>query len=200
LSANVWQSWTKEALLWRLQTAAGSGGVLGDLGCHILDMTTAVAGDVRRVRCELRTFPKIAPDGKRVTAWKGKPLDANDTAVIELEFVHGAMGLVHTTRWATGHANSLRLEAHGTEGGLMFDLDRDYAKLDLSLGRDRHKCKWKTLTLKPTPNNWQRFIRAIRTGRPDQPDVIRGAQVQAVLDACERSGKSGRWEDVRVIS
>jgi predicted dehydrogenase len=199
LSCEIWKSWTREALLWRLQTAAGSGGALGDLGCHILDMTTAVAGDARRVRCDLRTFPKIAPGGKRVIAWKGKPLDANDTAVIEIEFVHGGLGLVHITRWATGHANSLRLEVHGTEGGLMFDLDRDYTKLDLSLGRDRHKCKWKTLTLKPTPNNWQRFIRAIRTGRPDQPDVIRGAQVQAVLDACERSAKSGRWEDVRKI-
>src|SRR5204862_6556996 len=53
LSSHVWGGWTKEASLWRLQTAAGSGGVLGDVGCHILDMTTAVAGDVKRIRCDL---------------------------------------------------------------------------------------------------------------------------------------------------
>ena len=53
----------------------------------------------------------------------------NDTAIIELEFTNGAIGIVHTTRWATGHKNHLRLEAHGTDGALMFDLDRGYGCL-----------------------------------------------------------------------
>ena len=197
LTSDVWSSWTKEGFLWRLQTAAGSGGVLGDLGCHILDMTTAVAGDVTRIRCDLRTFPKVAPTGQIVTTWKGKKLDANDTALITIEFTNGAVGTVQTTRWATGHSNHLRLEAHGTAGALMFDLDRDYNKIDTCLGSARHKVKWTTTALKPTPNNYTRFIRAIQTGKPDQPDIIRGAQVQAYLDACERSAKSGKWESVQ---
>lgn len=197
LSADMWGNWTKEGFLWRITTSSGSGGVLGDVGCHILDLTTAVGGDVARVRCDLRTFPKITPAGKAVTKWDGKKLDANDTAVIELEFTNGAIGIIHTTRWATGHANSLRLEAHGTDGALMFDLDRDYHKLDLCLGPARHKPEWTTQTLKPTPNNYERFITAVRTGKPDQPDLVRGAQVQAYLDACERSAKSGKWEKVR---
>ena len=196
LSSNVWGGWTKEASLWRLQTAAGSGGVLGDIGCHILDMTTAVAGEVTRIRCDLRTYPKIDPAGKAITEWQGKALDANDTALIELEFTNGAIGLVQTTRWATGHKNHLRVEAFGTDGALMFDLDRDYHQIDLCLGDDRHEAKWTTETLKPTPNIYERFITAIHTGKPDQPDIIRGAQVQAYLDACERSAKSGKWEDV----
>ncbi len=196
LSADTWGSWTGEGLLWRLQTTAGSGGVLGDVGCHILDLTTAVAGDVARIRCELRTFAKVSPDGKIITKWQGKTLDANDSAVIEIEFTNGAIGVVQTTRWASGHVNSLRLEAHGTKGALMFDLDRDYNKLDLCIGVDKNKAAWKTETLKPTPNNFQRFVSAIRKGKPDQPDILRGAQVQAYLDACERSAKSGRWEKV----
>jgi predicted dehydrogenase len=197
LASTMWGHWTTEGLLWRLQTAAGSGGVLGDIGCHILDLTTAVAGEVARLRCDLRTFPKIGPTGKTVTTWAGRPLDANDTAIIELEFTTGAIGLVQTSRWATGHKNHLRLEAHGTEGALMFDLDRDWHALDLCLGAHRRDANWTTKTLKPTPSVYQRFIRAIRTGQPDQPDLIRGAQVQAYLDACERSAKSGRWEKVR---
>jgi predicted dehydrogenase len=197
LTSTMWGHWTTESLLWRLQTDAGSGGVLADIGCHILDLTTAVAGDVARVRCDLRTFPKIDPTGRTITTWKDRPLDANDTAIIELEFTHGAVGLVQTTRWATGHRNHLRLEAHGTDGALMFDLDRDWHALDLCLGRDRHAARWLTRQLKPAPSVYERFIRAIRTGRPDQPDLVRGAQVQAYLDACERSAKSGRWETVR---
>lgn len=197
LANDAWGNWTKEGFLWRLQTAAGSGGVLGDIGCHILDMTTAVAGDVARVRCDLRTFPKVPPSGQAVTTWQGKKLDANDTALITLEFTNGALGIVQTTRWATGHQNHLRLEAHGTDGALMFDLDRDYHKLDTCLGEARHKAQWTTETLKPTPSNYERFIRAIQDGKPDQPDIVRGAQVQAYLDACERSAKSGKWEAVR---
>jgi predicted dehydrogenase len=197
LSSNVWGGWTKEASLWRLQTAAGSGGVLGDVGCHILDMTTAVAGEVKRIRCDLRTFAKIDPSGRAVTQWQGRRLDANDTAVIELEFTNGAVGVVQTTRWATGHKNHLRLEAFGTDGALMLDLDRDWHAIDLCLGPARHEARWTTRKLKPAPNVYQRFITAIRTDRPDQPDIVRGAQVQAYLDACERSAKSGKWESVR---
>jgi hypothetical protein len=44
---------------------------------------------------------------------------------------------------------------------------------------------------------WQRFIRAIRTGKPSQPHILRGAEIQANLDACLRSAASGRFERIR---
>lgn len=200
LASDVWGNWSNEGLLWRLQTAAGSGGVLGDIGCHILDLTTAVAGEVARIRCDLRTFPKISATGDAVTEWNGAALDANDTAIIELEFTSGAVGVVHTTRWATGHKNHLRLEAHGTEGALMFDLDREWEKLDLCLDGARNQAHWTSETLPTAPSNIERFIHAIRTGHPDQPDLLRGAQVQAYLDACERSAKTGKWEPVELLN
>ncbi|MDA0578184.1 MAG: Gfo/Idh/MocA family oxidoreductase, partial [Verrucomicrobia bacterium] len=83
LGAKIWGGWQSDALLWRLQTAKGSGGVLGDLGCHILDFTTAVAGELKAVRCCFATFPKNTKSGRKITSWKGTPLDANDTAMIE---------------------------------------------------------------------------------------------------------------------
>ncbi len=192
LSSDVWGNWSGEGFLWRLET----GGVLADIGCHILDLTTAVTGDVKRIRCDLRTFPKMDKAGNAVTEFAGKKLDANDSAVIELELAGGAIAIVHTTRWATGHKNHLRLEAHGTDGALSFDLDDDWHSIKHCLGTDKHKATWTTQNLDPTPNNWQRFIHAIRTGKPDQPDILRGAQIQAYLDACERSAKSGQWESV----
>jgi predicted dehydrogenase len=194
LSSDIWGNWAREAMVWRLRSSQ-SGGVLGDIGCHILDLTTGVVGEVRAVRCDLRTFPKILK-GKEVTEFEGQPLDANDSAVIELEFLDGSIGIVHTTRWATGHANHLRCEVHGTEGALRFDLDKSYQEIDLCIGEDVHKANWVTEQLEKTPNNYQRFVNAIVTGQPDQPDVLRGAQIQAYLDACERSAKSGRWETV----
>ena len=197
LTSDVWGHWTGEHWLWRLQTATGSGGVLGDIGCHILEMTSAVAGDVARVHCDLRTFPKFEKGRGAVTEWEGKKLDANDSAVITLEFSHGGIGVVHTTRWATGHKNHLRLEAHGTEGALRFDLGVAPHRLELCVGEDKHTATWKTEQLPVPPSIFQRFIAAIRDGRAEQPDVFRGAQVQAYLDACERSAQSGKWVEVR---
>ena len=197
LAQPVWGHWTEEAWLWRIQQAAGSAGVLGDVGCHILDLTTAVAGEVEAVRCTLATFPKFTKQGEAVTTYKGKVLDANDSAVIELCFKGGALGVVHTTRWATGHANHLRCEVHGTDGAMQFDLDAGYDVLNTCLGKDAVKNTWKATTLKPTPSNYQRFITAIKTGVNPQSDVFRGAQVQAYLDACFRSAASGKHEAVQ---
>jgi predicted dehydrogenase len=199
IATPIWGHWSNEGWLWRMQTSAGSAGVLGDVGCHLLDLATAVTGEVSEVRCSLSTFPKLGQDGKRFTSWQGKPLDANDTAIIELRFEAGGVGVLHTTRWATGHSNHLRLEVHGTEGALRFDLDRSYDDIELCLGKDKNKAAWQTKKQKPAPSMWQRFVRAIKRGEPEQPDLFRGAEIQAYLEACEKSALSGNWELVSKI-
>ncbi len=199
LVSDAWGGWGSEAFLWRLQTAAGSGGVLGDIGVHVLDLTTMVAGDADRLRCEWRTFPKAQGD-RFVSEWNGGRLDANDSAVIELDFASGAFGIVQASRWATGHANHLRVEVHGSDGALRFDLDESYERLQLCSGRDVHRHAWKARDYQPAPDVWQRFCKAVREGRPDQPDIARGAQVQAMLDACERSAREQAWLPVPVVS
>lgn len=197
LVSPLWGPWTDETWLWRLQKAAGSRGVLGDIGCHLLDMATSVTGPVKRLRCWLKTFPKVTLDGSVYKKWQNKKLDANDTAIVELELENGGALVVHTTRWATGHTNHLRFEAHGTRGGLRFDLDESYDKLQLCVGEDITKPEWRTHSLEPAPTNYERFVRAIETGEVEQPDLLRGAEVQAYLDACERSARSGEWVKVR---
>jgi predicted dehydrogenase len=191
LAADGWGHWQQPSFLWRLQTAKGSAGVLGDLGCHLLDLVTVVAGDIDALDCTLATFPKLDKRGRRRTKIGKAVLDANDSAMMRLHFANGAQGLCHTTRWATGHKNSVNLSVHGTTGALRIDLEAGYDKLFLCLGADRHRQKWRTKTIRSTPNIYQRFIRSIQTGRLDQPDVIRGAQVQSYLDACERSAQRG---------
>lgn len=196
IATPIWGHWSSERWLWRMSTASGSGGVLGDVGCHLLDLMTSVTGDVSAIRCALGNFPKLGEGGKRYTKWQGHKLDANDSAIIELEFSDGGLGVLHTSRWATGHANHLRVEVHGTAGALMFDLDRSYEALDVCVGKSAVRAAWKTLRLAPAPTIYQRFTGAIQKGASDQPDLLRGAQIQAYLDACERSAQSGRWEKV----
>jgi predicted dehydrogenase len=187
LVSNTWGDWrTSEGFLWRLSSRNGCKGTLGDIGVHILDLATYPIGEVASVHCRLKNFPKAK--GNRIGKY---PLDANDSAVITLEMANGALGAVHTSRWATGYANSLQLRIFGDAGAIRIDLDKSYTQLDICRGRDVNRHAWKTIACPPTPTIYQRFIRSIRRGRGDQPDFARGAAVQRILDACMASDAKG---------
>ena len=190
--------WQSPAALWRLQTSKGSAGVLGDLGCHLLDFTTGVCGSLRGLRCTMATHPKIDSEGKACTRFDGAALDANDTVTIDLDFSDHTYGHCQTTRWACGRRNDVKLEVHGTEGGVSLGHTHpDKPFIRLFKARDLKKATWKDVRVPPITWTWRRFIRAIRTGKPEQPDITRGAEIQALLDACQRSAKSGKRERVR---
>lgn len=188
LCSTGWGDWkTNPGWLWRLDSSMGSKGVLGDVGVHIIDFATAVAGDIAQLNCRLKTFTAIK--GKK----RGKyTLDANDSAVIHCELKNGAIGVIHTSRFATGYTNRVFLRLHGTEGALEIDLAKSNTDLNVCLGKDRHPAVWKTLKTKPAPSMFQRFIKSIQTGKQDQPDFARGAAVQKVLDTCFDSDRTGK--------
>jgi predicted dehydrogenase len=188
LSSKVWGDWKNTpAWLWRLSTKHGSKGVLGDVGVHIFDFASFPVGPIRRIQACLKTFTALK--GKRLGEYS---LDANDSALMQVEYANGALGVIHTTRWATGHANSLYLRVHGTKGALRLDLDKSYNELEVCLGDDIHKAKWTTLKAPPTPNIYERFITAIKTGKQGEPDFVRGAEIQKALDACFESDRLGQ--------
>jgi predicted dehydrogenase len=188
LASKSWGDWRKSTgWLWRLSKANGGLGVLGDLGVHILDFASYAAGDIAKVDCRLKTFPKAKGDVVR-----GYKLDANDSAVATVELANGALGTVHTTRWATGHQNSLLLRIYGDKGGIVVDLDRSYNEVQLCRGNDIDKMTWRTVRARPVPDMYHRFITSIKTGTNDQPDFARGAAIQKALDACVESNKTGK--------
>jgi predicted dehydrogenase len=183
-----WGDWRKgTGWLWRLSTAHGSLGVLGDLGVHIFDFASYGAGDVVKVDAKLKTFPKAKGDVVR-----GYKLDANDSVVATVELSNGAIGTIHTTRWASGHANSLLLRIYGDKGGIVVDLDRSYTEIQVCRGKDIDKMKWRAVRCPRVPDMYHRFITSIKTGQNDQPDFARGAHIQKVLDACVKSDKTGK--------
>ena len=189
LTSDAWGDWqTEAAWLWRLSTAHGSQGVLGDIGVHALDFLSYPAGDFKSVHCWLKTFSKA--EGDRIGDYV---LDANDSALILAEMTNGAAGVVHLSRWATGYRNALALTLHGGEGALRIDLERDENTLELCRGKniDEKIPIWEPLACEKTPTNAERFLESIRTGLNDQPDFARGAAIQNVLDACFASDALG---------
>ncbi len=193
LTQDQWGDWrTEDAWLWRLSSAHGSMGVLGDVGVHILDFASFAAGsDADRVSCRLKTFEKA--EGGRVGSYA---LDANDSMAMHLSLKNGAIGVIHASRFASGHINDLQLRLYGTEGGLEVRFADWKSHLSVCMGDDLRKANWVSVDPAPVVPNFRRFIEAIRTGRPVDPDFARGAALQRVLDMAVASDSSGACDQI----
>ncbi|OYW60858.1 MAG: oxidoreductase [Rhodobacterales bacterium 12-65-15] len=184
LTQPAWGPWDSDPKwLWRLSTAHGSKGVLGDVGIHILDFVTYIAGmDAVAVSCLLQTFDK-APGG-RIGDYV---LDANDSATLQLRLANGALGTVAATRFATGHLNDLRLRLYGQTGGLEVSFENATSRLRACLGADVATAAWSEIDCPPVPTIYEHFIAAIRGSGKAEPDFARGAALQRLLDQAEAS-------------
>lgn len=187
LTQPAWGDWkTEPQWLWRLSAAHGSKGVLGDVGIHILDFATFVAGEEAvEVSARLATFDK-APGG-RIGDYA---LDANDSATMQLRLAGGALGVVHATRFASGHLNDLRLRIYGETGGLEVRFEGEVSSLSACLGPDLPEAAWRPVDCPPVPTVYRRFVDAIRGEGPADPGFARGAALQALLDAAEDSARA----------
>ncbi|SLN66072.1 Gfo/Idh/MocA family protein [Roseisalinus antarcticus] len=190
LTQDAWGQWDEdEKWLWRLSTAHGSMGVLGDIGVHILDFATYAAGGlgVRDVSCRLTTFDK-APGG-RIGDYV---LDANDSFAMHMALENGAVGVVHASRMATGHLNDLSLRLFGSKGGLDVRFEGGRSILRACLGEaDMHSGTWREMPAPEVPTNYVRFIAAVRSGAQVLPDFARGAALQRVMDRAVDSDAAG---------
>ncbi|WP_374376024.1 Gfo/Idh/MocA family protein [Tabrizicola sp.] len=190
LTQPAWGHWDREPQwLWRLSTKHGSKGVLGDVGIHILDFATFIAGmDATQVSCLLQTFDK-APGGQI----GDYVLDANDSATMQVRLTNGALGTVAATRFATGHLNDLRLRLYGQTGGLEVTFEKTVSHLRACLGEDIATGTWTDVDCPPVPTIYQRFVAAIRGESAADPDFARGAALQRLLDrAVDSADQDGK--------
>ena len=164
--------------LWRLSRRHGSNGTLGDIGIHILDFTSYGANlEVASMNCRLQTFRKVAGDrlGEYV-------LDANDSFILSVQFTNGAIGVIHSTRWASGHSNDQRLRIYGDKGGIELSHGHWGSLLRVCIGEDVPTTAWREMAAEPVPTNYQRFAKAVRTGVQDEPSFRYAAGLQKLLD------------------
>jgi predicted dehydrogenase len=200
---------------WKLQASAG-GGVLRDLGSHLLDFVDWLAGPVRELRAETRILHATRPDGRGGMA----KVDAEDQVLLTARMAGGAMGTMEASKIATGTEDDLRVELHGSRGAIRLDLMHpDFVEIfslddpGQPLGGTRGWKKVPTMNRYPAPGGlpnarittgWLRshvhcqytFLKAVAEGRQPDPSLERGIGVQRLMDCAERSAKSGRWETV----
>lgn len=164
--------------LWRLSKGHGSNGTVGDIGIHIIDFTTfAIDQPIVAMNSRLQTFEKVP--GDRIGEYV---LDANDSFIISAEFANGAIGTIHSSRWASGHSNDQRLRVYGNKGGLELSHGHWGSLLRVCAGEDVATSTWREVKAEPVQTNYQRFVEAVRTGVQTEPGFRHAAGLQKILD------------------
>jgi predicted dehydrogenase len=112
---------------WRLTKETAGSGALGELGTHVIDLARYLVGEVASVTGLLKTF---VPQRGDVT------VDVDDAFEATVEFENGAVGTLEASRFALGRKNGFEWEINGSEGSLVFDLER-INELQVHLGNGR---------------------------------------------------------------
>lgn len=105
---------------WRMQKDVIGGGVLVDLGPHLLDIMHHLVGDVEEVSATMETFFKERPLPEDPS--KMGTVEVEDAITTMLRFKNGAIGTAEMSRVATGAEDEMRFEIHGQTGALAFNL------------------------------------------------------------------------------
>ncbi len=215
--ARYLQDWLVDptaAWSWRNDASLAGSGALGDLGSHVVDLARFLVGDrageIERASGHLRTFVDERPveGGDEL-----RPVTVDDACSAQLAFAGGAMGTLEVSRVAPGHKNDLTVAVFGTEGSLRFSLER-LNELQVHQAGDRgYETVLVTEESDPYVGAWwppghvlgwehtfvhesYEFLSAVAGDGHFRPDFEDGLATQRVLEAVERSDRTGEWTDV----
>lgn len=109
-------------LVWSLDRKIAGTGALGDLGSHIIDLARFLVGEVSSVCALTKTFVDERPLEDNPMK-KGK-VTVDDSFISILTFKNGAIGSIEASRFCAGRKNYQQIEVYGTEGSILFNLER----------------------------------------------------------------------------
>ena len=216
-NAVYYQDWLVDPnfpFVWRNEIEKGGSGAHGDMNAHIADLARFLVGEIEAVCAIDKIFVKERP--KRDGSGKGT-VTADDAMLFLARFKDGALGNFTATRFATGRKNYLRLEIFGSEGALVFNLERlneldYYSRADSPLVQGFRNII-ATESIHPYVQMWwppglilgweHTFIHEIgdlltAIGRMEavKPDFLDGLRCQQIIDAVSMSAKTNKWEVV----
>jgi predicted dehydrogenase len=195
---------------WRFDRSMG-GTTIADLGSHLIDMATWIAGDIAEVSGQSETFTRERSN---------RAVSVDDASSALVRFESGARGVFEMARVAVRRPCDFTIEVNGSKGTLVFE----YARLNELLygdggdepglyGMRRIRAEHDT---HPYARSWWPIGQGIGYGAsfvnhlgdllerwpdgPWEPDFAQGAAVQAVCDAIERAAAERRWVGVGEIT
>ena len=203
-------------LAWRHIRKKAGTGALGDLGSHLFSVFQMIIGDMDEVvGMESIVIPErpLAPGSTEM----GK-VENDDVISFLVRYKNGAIGDFSSSRVATGRKNYFYYEIQGTEGSVVYNLERMcevqvYFKSDADKDKGRD-CGFRTVLLNPQHEGFKWFqpaggiaiafddmktlqahaLMQAMEGKPYLCDFALGAKVDGIIDAVERSIQSRTWE------
>lgn len=207
---------------WKQNKDVCGGGVLFDLGSHILDLIVMLCGSIRTVSGQSQiAYPiRTGPDGK---PWR---TNADEAFYLTAETESGAHGTITASKLATGTNDDLHIELYGEKGALRFSLMEpnwlyfyDTASPDTPIGGLRGFTRIECVGRYPAPGGafpspkaprgWlsghmasmAAFLTDVANGQTDgHPDLADAAHIQAVMEAAYLSdaqeGKRVRIDEI----
>ena len=199
-------------MMWRFDKEIAGSGALGDIGAHLIDLAHFLIGPIKSVVGSAETFIRERPiePGGSATA----PVTVDDAVAFLARFENGATGTFEATRLAPGRRNRNSFEINGSEGSLVFDLERMNELQVFFADEPSETAGFRTINVTgpdhPYMEAWwppghiigyehtfihtmKDLLDGISTGHSPAPTFEDGYRCQAVLDAVERSVDGGSW-------
>jgi len=180
---------------WRFDSDIARYGVSGDLGVHILDLTSFLAGDVTGVFAQMGTAVK---ERKRLDSEEIAPVTTDDWCHFLARFSGGASATFSITRAAYGNRNHIMVDIYGDKGALRFDLN-DNKKLEVHRPdmADENAMEILEVPEEYRAGQQQCFIDLLN-GKRDKylPTLEDGVKMQKILDAIMDSADGNSWVDI----
>jgi predicted dehydrogenase len=198
-------------MVWRHDVGEAGSGAHGDMNAHIVDLARYLVGEVEAVSGAQEIFVRERP----LSGGDGMGLvTADDATYFLARFRQGALGSFLATRFATGRKNFMRIELFGSEGSLVFNLER-LNELEVYSRSDEGSIQgfrnvMVTEGSHPYISAWwppghiigwehtfihevKDLLEGIEQKKPVAPSFYDGWRCQLVLDAVVESAKNQCW-------
>lgn len=199
---------------WKQDKCMGGGGVLFDLGSHVLDLMYYLIGEYESIMAKTEVAYTKRPDknGSMID------IEAEDMAVMIARMQNGALGTIEASKVSTGTNDELRFEIHGQKGALKFNLmdpnwlefydntlpDQGYGGFK---GHTRIECVQRyekpggSFPSHKVSIGWLRghvhclysFLTCVYEGREASPSFREAAYIQHVMEKVYESDRLGQW-------
>lgn len=195
---------------WKQDRRVCGGGVLFDLGSHVIDLICHLCGKITRVSgmSQIAYPVRLGRDGAE---WK---TNADESFYLSAVTEGGAKGTITVGKLQVGTNDELSFEIYGEKGALRFSLMEpnhlyfyDTQATDSPIGGERGFVAIDCVGRYPdmifpspkAPAGWlyghlasmHAFLSAVALQTPFSPSFSEGAWVQAVMDAAYRSDANG---------